>query len=124
MTDQEMFDTVVAHARKQGCKAMNGYTCSYRTSYGAKCFIGALIPDDKYKEEFEAIGLCMLREDEGHEKNAKAKAITDAAGIKKEQYEFAIALQNIHDAFDVEQWETQFKQLAAQYKLTYTPPTI
>ena len=55
-TKQETFDAVVAHARQQGCKAMLGDedTCAYRGEGGTKCFVGALIPDNKYSPNMES----------------------------------------------------------------------
>lgn len=96
----------------------------YRTSSGHKCFIGALIPDNKYKPEFEQCGLIGLTKDpESYEYN-KALAVAQTAGVLEDQYIFAMELQKIHDVFNEYVWETQFQKLSEKYNLTYTPPTI
>jgi len=56
MTLQSAFDIVVRHARaqpKQSLSRGNAGDCVYRSPEGLKCFIGALIPDDKYHREMD-----------------------------------------------------------------------
>jgi hypothetical protein len=55
MTNQELFDIVVAHARKQNKRAIANEVCSYRTPEGLKCFAGALIKDEFYIPEMERL---------------------------------------------------------------------
>lgn len=59
---QEVFDRVVTHLAQQGepalCMLLQGdeteeYSCAYRTPDGKMCAAGCLIPDEKYKPEFE-----------------------------------------------------------------------
>jgi hypothetical protein len=123
MTNQELFDRVVAHARQQKCKAMTDYGCVYRGTDGTKCFIGALIPDDKYLNSFEEHSLnpLLTHRKDTHE-YAIAKDIATAAGIEEPQYELAKVLQGVHDTFEQPKWEGHFTKIAAQYTLTYTPP--
>lgn len=62
-TKQEIFDRVVTHLAQQGEPALcmlpqadydtDGPSCAYRTPQGLKCAAGCLIPDEKYKPEFE-----------------------------------------------------------------------
>ena len=54
ITRQEVFDKALAHLRAQGQSSMrdDGY-CLYRSPEGLKCAIGALVPDEKYNEDFE-----------------------------------------------------------------------
>lgn len=119
MTNQEMFDRVVAHARNQGCKATmiielpSGefkVSCRYRTPEGLKCFIGALIPDANYSVLFE-------------NELASMPNVRAAAGILPEQKHLAGDLQQVHDNAEITRWEDEFKRLAKNYNLTYTPPT-
>lgn len=110
MTNQEMFDKVVAHARAQNCKAIIGAKCLYRGPNGTKCFIGALIPDDKYSTALE-------------NKMVGRPEVMEAAGLLKEQAGLANSLQQIHDNYSVTQWEHGFESVARIHNLTYTPPT-
>lgn len=60
---QKAFDTALAHMRKQGsmsqtCEFLGGIKtifggCMYRGEYDTKCAIGALMPDEAYRQEFE-----------------------------------------------------------------------
>ena len=55
-TQQGTFDTVLAHARKQGKKSLahnDQSSCLYRNEDGLMCFVGVLIPDDRYQETME-----------------------------------------------------------------------
>lgn len=57
---QKLFDVMLGHVRKQGQPSVRvrGGTskCLYRTDGGLKCAVGALIPYDRYSEEFEDTG--------------------------------------------------------------------
>lgn len=120
MTQQETFDKVVAHARKQGCKSQGSYIgnlsgemthgCTYRGQDNTACFAGALIPNDQYKPEMEGL-LCTGDND--------VQRVLLAEG---HQIEFVRRLQTIHDCYEVFEWEEKFKNLAAQFDLVYTPP--
>ena len=54
-TIQETFDTVVKHFKQMKGPALDPVTelCLYRAPHGNKCFVGALIPDDKYNSKME-----------------------------------------------------------------------
>ena len=66
LTKQEAFDTVAKHLFAQGKPAANldedgePDGCFYRTVSGLKCGIGALIPDEQYKEIFEGCSASTL----------------------------------------------------------------
>lgn len=114
MTNQELFDKVVAHARAQKCRSYdpdNG-NCLYRGPGGTKCFIGALIPDDKYDPKMDEDRLA-----------AGADCVREAAGYEGlSATNLACQLQGIHDSRAVEVWEEQFQEVAKDFNLTYTPP--
>lgn len=58
---QEWFNKVWQHAIvEKNPPSVEGY-CLYRGPKGAKCFVGVLIPDDKYKPTFDR-GIGMLSE--------------------------------------------------------------
>lgn len=45
---QQVFDTVLAHLRKQGAPAIHDGGCVYRAENGNRCAIGCLIADTDY----------------------------------------------------------------------------
>lgn len=105
MTNQEIFDMVVTHLRRQGCKAHNGMECLYR--FGAlACAVGCLIPDDKYEARFEGRSIrewWPLRE------------CLMGLGISLEQFDLLVDLQTTHDCSD--DWEEGFSNIARHYEL-------
>lgn len=109
MEKQEIFDKVVAHLRKQGCKAISNSRCKYRTSSGLKCAAGCLISDKDYNSECEdnaipfVIKLLNLKDLEPHA-------------------DFITELQSVHDNSNVEEWEDQLEFTAKRWHLIYTPP--
>ena len=113
MTNQELFDKVVAHARTQREKSINEEgTCLYRGPRGLKCFIGALIPDDKYTPKLEG-------------KSAGGPTVGETWGLNLEvpgQKDLAYLLQKIHDLRPIVDWEDEFRCLATNFNLTYTQP--
>lgn len=60
MNKQEIFDTVAKHLFTQGERAVNDDgLCCYRVQLGdkvLKCAVGALIPDEMYREEMDGFG--------------------------------------------------------------------
>lgn len=59
ITAQEVFDISVGGVISQGCASVSLESgtggCRYRGPNGTKCAAGFLIPDDKYKPEFEGV---------------------------------------------------------------------
>lgn len=55
MTEQEIFDTVLVHLRKQGHAAADAGKCRYRASNGDTCAAGCLIRDEEYMPEMEDV---------------------------------------------------------------------
>ena len=110
MTPQETFNTVVAHLRKQGCKALDMGDCVYRTVDGLKCAAGCLIPDADYKPEFEGLSISTFNGE---------NIVCDY--FKKLEYDINLIkeLQEIHDCYDPSFWETRFKALAAKRHLVF-----
>ena len=55
MTGQEIFDSVLAHLRKQGDASLNASgKCAYRGEGGTACAVGCLIPDELYDPRIES----------------------------------------------------------------------
>lgn len=94
MNRQEIFDTALAHLRKQGKPAMNkGGVCMYRGPGGTMCAVGALIPDDLYVFDME---------------NRSASSVVEqwpalAQHLQVETYDDSVFLRNmqhnLHDTY-------------------------
>ena len=111
MTPQEVFDKVVAHLRAQGCKAENKDTCLYRGPGGTKCAAGCLIDDEDYRSSFEGSTF------------DRALRRVPSLQVKLGEHESLImALQRVHDRFEVYDWECSFAHTAGLFGLVYTPP--
>lgn len=116
MEKQQTFDTVVAHLRKQGCKAISKHgTCMYRAQSGAMCAAGCLIPDDKYISEME--GQSVIQ---GGGKRLARKCVIELG----HNIDLVQSLQNVHDQSEVRDWERMLQATASAFWLAYTPPTI
>jgi len=109
MTNQELFDIVVAHARKQKVRAVDNGVCKYRTPEGHKCFAGAVIKDEFYDKSFEGLGAAVP---------AVARAL-EASGVDSDQLDLVYKLQTIHDRNYEPQWDFEFSKLATEEGLTY-----
>jgi hypothetical protein len=109
MTNQELFDKVVAHARKQGKRAVLNGRCQYRQPDGGKCFAGALIADEHYDPSLEGYGAGW----------PSVQNALVASGVKVEQFPLVSALQFIHDCHLVAEWPEQFTHRAAEFRLVY-----
>lgn len=109
-TLQETFDAVVAHARRQKCKSIGlDGGCEYRAPNGRQCFVGALIPDEMYsphmeRKEATATEVCVVLNKLGHDVG------------------FARRLQQVHDMLPPDEWEQEFRLVAFEFQLRYTPP--
>lgn len=109
MTNQELFDKVLAHARKQNARALALGRCVYRHPEGLRCFAGALLADEHYDPGFEGVG-------------ALSEAVQDAliaSGVAKEQMELVADLQAVHDRHVVPEWPAEFAKVAMHHKLAY-----
>lgn len=88
-TIEEAYNTVKAHLEAGGKRSVAEYNtmqlCAYRGEGGAKCFVGLMIPDDKYSPEFE--------------KGMSARAMVKIGVIKgSEEFSYALSdLQELHD---------------------------
>jgi len=115
-TQQETFDIIVAHLRRQGCRAgvksdYGNIRCCYRTPDGLKCAVGILIPDDRYEPDMEGL---VLRD------NRKLKAlVVDELG---HSLYLCDRMQMNHDGDAVDNWEAGFRGVAHDFDLIYTPP--
>lgn len=108
MTEQEIFNTVVRHLRKQGAPAQSGFegTCMYRAPGGLKCAAGCLIPDEDYDPKFEGNSVFGPNVNPYFSKR-----------FSNNQISLIRELQEIHDDRDIQNWEFDFKRLAKRWKL-------
>ncbi len=109
MTNQEAFETMVRHLRRQGKRSVRigAYTCLYRGPNGLRCAVGCLIPDDQYKRSLEGKAASCIAN--------KVPALSDIGpGLLSE-------MQSVHDDLDVSQWEEGFKDVAQVFSLTLPP---
>lgn len=115
MTNQEAFEKMVIHLRKQGARATfvpgTGLSsCMYRAPNGFRCAVGCLIPDDEYRPWFEGAGV--------------TKVVNDVPSLASVSRNLLAAMQAVHDNHEVTAWEAQFSEVAEDYglKLPETQP--
>jgi len=102
MTEQEIFDAVVRHLKKQGRRALNKDQCVYRGSNGLKCAVGCLISDAEYTPSME-----------GH----TVDAITLPERLRVHR-RLLCHLQEDHDrALDLDDCLNSMRATAVQYKI-------
>lgn len=132
MTEQEIFDTVLAHLREQGKAATDlGGACRYRGADGTACAVGCLIPDELYDPLIEGMTARWIIEvvvPEYHQHQAQ-ELLPILARIKNhlgtEHIPLLRELQDAHDIalFDLglDAWEKEMRQIARAFDLKYTP---
>lgn len=115
-TAQEIFDTVVAHLRKQNSKAIDkgDYLCRYRDTEGRKCAVGCLIPDDDYSSDIEGKSIVHLID-----------GVYFLPSYLRREFaannQLLIELQDLHDQVPVINWENEFQNIAERFELKFTP---
>jgi hypothetical protein len=113
-TAQEIFDTVVTHLRKQGCKSEDENGCLYRTPDGLSCAVGALIPSQAYSPAMENKSLNKLLE--------SGLLPLDLQDEFTKHRDLLIELQDIHDCITVSVWEHTLSKTATRFNLRYSSP--
>lgn len=108
MTNQEAFEKMVLHLRKQGAKATvvpgRGLSsCMYRAPNGFRCAVGCLIPDDEYSPDFERASVSCI--------------VGKVPSLDGVSMNLLIAMQHVHDNHEVYAWEAQFSDVAECYGL-------
>ena len=89
-TMQQAFDKIRTHLSVAGsrCTASGGYTCLYYGNEGARCAVGALIPDSEYSKDLEGMEL--------------GKVVDSCASLAGLDVRFLRDAQSIHD--DPDHW--------------------
>lgn len=114
MTNQEIFDKVVAHLRQQKVRSVEGNACMYRGPEGLKCAVGCLINDDAYSHDLEGKVAGAI----------EVRCALLASGVPADDgdtIDMLRRLQNVHDDMPCDRWEEYFKYFALHHNLTYTP---
>jgi len=109
-TEQQVFDHVVKHLRKQNAQCSvyardEGPTeCKYRFN-GMKCAAGSLIPDFEYTEDLE---------------NKPWNNLVKSKIVPKAHQVLIRELQVIHDREETSDWEEHFQMIAKVFSVKYT----
>ena len=134
MTDQGIFDVVVAHIRSQTrrCMDASNRTCAYRSEDGTEaCGIGALIPDHLMSKLIEGRGASQIVQDEAAIGNwfgiaTRAQVSGVLYGALSIREHLLDNLQTAHDSSfrftSRDDTEMRLRDIAAEFDLTYTPP--
>ncbi len=107
MTDQEAFTKVRNHLLTQMKKSNSDMMCLYRGPEGLKCAIGCLITDEEYSTNLEGLSIngSLLEH--------------DIPSLKYLNKDLLFCLQNIHDNWEVSEWEDELKLLAERHNLIW-----
>ena len=121
MSNQEVFNKVLAHLRKQGHAAMDDEsTCVYRAPNGTSCAVGCLLPDNLYDPRIEGRSVDALVSTRASDFPATA------AFLERFDIDMLTDLQMAHDGRladrGISAWEQRMAGIAKQYGLVYTPP--
>lgn len=112
LTTQQIFDKVAEHLLTQKERSIKNGKCLYRGPYGLKCAIGALIPDELYKPEWD--NECL-------NSDALPLDLFEAICINyEEQSNTLYYLQDLHDAVKTEEWKEALIAFASSRHLDYS----
>ncbi len=127
MTNQEVFDKVLAHLRQQGRASFivtgtlgtfGDITCMYRSDSGDMCAVGCLIPDELYSLSMEESTI-----DDVLAKSPTLQQLFDGV-----DFELLSDLQFAHDMLmpkegyddsEISMWEYEMAEIATKYGLMY-----
>jgi hypothetical protein len=129
MNNQEVFDAVVTHLRMQGRKSIDpflitkesevGAGCFYRGPDGLKCAAGCLITDEEYRPWMEGYAInCIINNHTPYHMGETPRSLMERL---QDRERIVAELQQCHDHFSPEEWETHFQQIAIRFGITYTP---
>lgn len=114
-TEQQVFEHIVGHLRKQGVQArevskkVSGGQCKYRTEAGLSCAGGCLISDEEYNPAMEGRRWMGL--------------ITDRV-VPNLHSQLICGMQEVHDSFPTSEWEEGFRREAVFCGLEYKAPEL
>lgn len=110
MTTQEIFNRVARHLLTQGARAANPVTgaCLYRAPDGKKCAVGCLIPDDKYRADFEG---CLMGP------GIFEAAVGAPSHERRRDFNLLLDLQAVHDGKMPCNWRFYLEDVSRTYLL-------
>ena len=107
---QEQYDylrSAATYMDKQGVRSISSdgddYGCSYRGKDNTCCFVGALIPDESYKESMEGLKVSAL-----YKKHGISACPEILKELMSEHMDLLADLQNFHD--NSCRWEAALNQ--------------
>lgn len=113
-SQQDIFDRIVTAVLAQGQRAMaeiaGSKVCRYRGEGGCKCAVGHLIPDNRYREDFE--GLTLGRAHGGGDRepyHLMLQAIAEEIGhyvLDDHTMHLLTSLQMAHDRGGTGRWHS------------------
>ena len=132
MTQQEIFDTVLAHLRKQGKASVSDMNlCQYRGPDGTSCAVGCLIPDELYDPLIENVSSGQITEGhlpfgrEGDLPKLRPIMARISNHLGAENGPLLSALQYAHDDYLADSgmpaWEERMRRIALDFLLEYKP---
>lgn len=106
VTDEDIFEYVTSCLIKQGDKSILGgedenYGCAYRGINNTKCAVGHLIDDLYYDNIIENLTIY----DDRVQRRVKL-----SLPLWELNEDMLSKMQNVHDQYQVEQWEVQFSR--------------
>lgn len=113
MTNQEAFDRMVTHLRRQGKRSTDGWACRYRSEAGLRCAVGVLVTDEFYTPQMEGMSTFQS---ELRELLSKALPGVSVALLNIMQY--------THDVASPGDWEQAWQGIAKQFGLTMPDSTL
>ena len=104
-TDEGVFEFVKQHLLTQGQRSESITSCFYKQSNGLTCAIGCLIENEFYNDNLEF-----------HNGNDAIiiKAVQKSLPNWNINTDMLLALQELHDECEVEEWEWKLDQLEAE----------
>lgn len=124
---QRTFNTVLMGLRAQGKQSFSKTLgcCTYRGPYKTKCAAGLLIPDEAFHSDMNQAG------DVGMVVAAWPTTAKYFGKMDSKHLRLVEDLQVAHDSLmperkggSLEKWEARMKEIACEYKLKYTEPTV
>ncbi len=111
-----MFNKIVKHLLKQNKKCeltnKNDYKmCVYRGENGMKCAIGCILPDKLYRPRHDKESYDIYR----LMNNLEIRKYFGG----KDNIEFLVELQGIHDSYNPKNWKFKLKIFAKKYDLKF-----
>ncbi len=127
--NQQVFDYVVQQLRLQGVKATSSDDninscaagkCKYRGPDNTKCAAGQLIPNSDYNPSFEGYSVIPSNVNS----SSPDALVSVYFGKRNFDLKFVKRLQTIHDTIPVGGWESEWQDLASDFKLVYSSPVV